>query len=116
MDELSAPTDRIFDGVFVPLWEWFGLPVARGVAILAGAAALAGWLWVFLRQRRLEAENESTREVLASALERERARGELVLGPKDTLAVLRDIRRLAARFQGRDTGTVGDGTGRRENT
>ena len=62
----------------------------------------------------MEAENESTREVLASALERERARGELVLGPRDRLAILRDFRRLAARLQGPDAGADGEDAGRRE--
>ena len=43
------------------LWEWFDLPVARGVAMLAAVVGLAGWSWLFLRHRRMEAEMESTR-------------------------------------------------------
>lgn len=102
--------------MFVPLREWLDLPIARGLAMFAAAVGLAGWSWLFLRLRRMEAEMESTRQALASALERERARGELVLGRRDTLAVLGDLRRLAVRMRGANAEGVGDGAGRRDGT
>ena len=87
--------DGFFVGVLLPIREWLGLPAPTGALVLVAAAALVGWSWLFVRQRRTEADSRSTREILGAALERERARGELVLGRKDTLAVLRDLRRLA---------------------
>ena len=82
--------------------------------MLAAVVGLAGWSWLFLRHRRMEAEMESTREVLAAALERERARGELVLGRGDTLAVLGDLRRLAVGMRRTGVAEVGDGLDRSE--
>ena len=105
--------DRFFVGVLLPVREWLGSPATSGAVLLVAVAALAGWWWLLVRQRRTEADSRSTREILGAALERERARGELVLGREDTLAVLRDLRRLASGLRRSDATGLGDDAGRR---
>ena len=87
------------------LWEWLGMPLPRGTAILLGVVALCGWAWLYNGGRRTEAQHAATRKVLAAVLDRERARGEVVLGREDSLAVLKDLRRIAAKLP---SSSVGD--------
>lgn len=102
MDELRALIPEVLDQA----WLW--APLVRGAGILLGVAGLCGCAWLYNGYRRMEAQHASTRQVLAAVLERERARGEMVLGRKDALAVLRDLRRIAAKLPRSRTGDSGE--------
>lgn len=86
------------------LWEWLEMPLPRGTAILLGVVGLCGWAWLYNGGRRMEAQHAAMRKVLAAVLERERARGDVVLGREDALAVLQDLRRIAAKLPGSPVG------------
>jgi len=94
VDEMNVP---ILAGGGI-LLDWLGMPLPRGTAILLAVLCLCGWAWLYTGGRRMEARHAATRRVLAAVLDRERARGEVVLGREDALAVLQDLRRIAAKL------------------